>query len=670
MLYRLQIESGTPREHELKLDKSSYRVGRSADADIVIANKNVSGLHFTLSFKGDTAWISDLGSTNGTAVNGKKVRKAELQDGDVISIADVNIVFHAESAVGKETYKTALYVLPGISTDSKAEALVNALRKGGALSLYDADLIGAELALHRRNSYYIEALYSLLQKVLVITDREAMLALLLKEITTLLGLEIGGIFLVEENCFFILEDGALVSENGDTVVSTSVLRTVIDSKRPVVLEHIDSDENACGFSSLMRFNIKSLLCFPVQNREQAVIGVFYCVSKKLGQLRLLENDQRFLNACSTFIALVMENLHLIEGEKARAYERAVAVEERKFTPIIKRLRQEKENLSLKLDVSMSPSRFFGLGEESNAAIGSFVEKAARTALPALITGETGVGKSLLAREIHEAAHRSGPFITIDCTTIPVDLLESELFGHEKGAFTGAHAKKNGKVQAAQDGTLFIDEIGDLSPLLQGKLLRFIQSGEFEPLGGSKTLHSNGAVITATNRDLKSEVAQKKFREDLFYRLNVLHLELPPLRARRELILPLATHFLRTYAQKLNPGVSGFTDDARARLCAHTWPGNIRELENTVMRGLANAAGEFIGADDISLEGFSSAGSDGGDSENTRLDDSLDLKAARERIDRILIVKALENTGRNVSQAAKLLNLSRNSLMDLIKKYGL
>jgi len=669
MVYRLRIEAGTPHERELTLDKPSYRLGRSKEAEIVVSNKNVSGLHFSLSLLGDSVQVCDLDSTNGTAVNGKPIKKTLLHDGDVISIADTKFIFH-ESAANDAMQKTALYPLFGDSCVSKAETLLVALRQRGVLSAADGDTIAADIALQERNSRLIETLYTLLRKALPITDREEILALLLKELTTLLGLEIGGIFLIEEDRFFILENGVLVSENGDTVVSKSVVQTVIDSKKPIVIENIGSKGDVTGFTSLLRFNIKSLLCFPVLDREQKVLGVFYCVSKKLGQLRLLENDHRFLNVCSTFIALVMENLQLIEREKEHAYERATAVEERKFFPIIKRLKQEKENLSLKLGNAFPETRFFGLDEETGADIRAFIGKTARTGLPALITGETGVGKSLLAREIHLAAKRSGPFVTIDCTTIPADLLESELFGHEKGAFTGAHAKKAGRIHAAQGGTLFIDEIGDLSPALQGKLLRFIQSGEYEPLGGSETLHSDSAVIAATNKDLKNEVAQKKFREDLFYRLNVLNFELPPLRARPRLIMPLALHFLRMYAPRLNPRVSGFTDEARACILAYAWPGNIRELENTVMRGLANASNALIGADDCALDRSSPLESDGGSPESAGTHDSLDVKAARERIDKILIVKALDRTGRNVSQAAKLLNLSRNSLMDLVKKYGL
>jgi two-component system, NtrC family, response regulator HydG len=670
MLYRLTINPGTTGEREVRLDKTVYRVGRSSEADIVVANRNMSGLHFSLLLNGTEAEIIDLDSTNGTAVNGRKIKSAMLHGGDVISIGDIRMIFSEAAPVENPPSKTVFYPVPGDSRGSEAESLLAVLRERGAIDEQDAESIGAELKLSRRTGVLLEALYELLRKTLPITSREKIISLILEEINTLLNLEIAGIYLVDEERFFILEKGTLVSEGAESVVSASVLRKVLNSKCPVVVDHLGSDAAGSGFKSLLRFNIRSCLCFPILNREREPLGAFYCVSRKLAQLKLLENDRQFLDICSNFIALALENIRLIEAEKEYAYKNGTIEEQRKFSPIINRLRQVKENLSLKLDSSFQGMRFFGLDDGANSDIREFIAKAARaTGLPVLITGETGVGKSIVAREIHESAKLGGAFVVIDCTTIPSELLESELFGHEKGAFTGAHAKRPGKVNAAQRGTLFIDEIGDLTPPLQGKLLRFIQSGEYEPLGGTETLRSDAKLIAATNKDLKNEVAQKKFREDLFYRLNILHCELPPLRARRELIAPLASHFLALYAPRLNPSVKGFTENARALMHAHAWPGNIRELENAVMRALVNAPGDRIDGDHLALERHSTSVDDA-DAHNPTNGDSLDLKMARERIDRILITRALSVTGRNVSQAAKLLNLSRNSLMDLLKKYEL
>jgi transcriptional regulator with GAF, ATPase, and Fis domain len=669
MLYRLLIDAGTEEEREVLLDKPAYRVGRSGDADIVIPNKNISGLHFSLLLNDIIAEIIDLDSTNGTAVNGEKIRTSVLRNGDIISVGGTTIVFtKTKSAIDRGT-ETVFYPVPADRGSSEAEALLDSLRAKGTLVPTDAGLIADEIARCRRDSTLLEALYGLLQKTLPLTRREEILALLLEKINALLNLEIAGIYLVDEQRFFILEKGGLVSEENNSLLSASVLRHVLDSKRSVVLDHIGSEEGETGFKSLVRFNIRSCLCFPILNREGEVLGAFYCVSRKIDQLRVLENDRRFLDLCSAFIALILENIKLIETEKSRAYKTASLEEQRKFSPIISRLRQEREILSLKLGATLSEQRFFGLDDATNLDIKEFIAKAARTGLPALITGETGVGKSVVAREIHAAAHHQGPFVTIDCTTIPPDLLESELFGHERGAFTGAYAKRPGKVRAAQGGTLLIDEIGELTPGLQGKLLRFIQSGEYEPLGGTETLRSDAKLIAATNRDLNSEVAQKRFREDLYFRLNILQFELPPLRSRRALIMPLAAHFLSHYARRLNPDVRGFTESAKALMLSHAWPGNTRELENAVMRALVNTTGDTVDSEHLALERHPTTAGETG-APDPASGESLDLKLARERIDRVLIRKAMETTGRNVSQAAKLLNLSRNSLMDLLKKYVL
>jgi two-component system response regulator AtoC len=668
-MYRLIINAGTPHEKAVTLDKAAYRVGRNRNADIVLSNKNFSGLHFSLLLSSEKAEIVDLDSTNGTMVNGKKITRAVLADNDLITVADTNIRFSAAMPPQLSLMKTALYPLEDNHDNAEEERILTTLRDTGTLSVRNAETITTKMAQYRRDGALFEILYRLLQRTMPLTDREAILALLLEEIITLLNLEIAGIYLVAEEHFFILTNGRLVVENSDAVLSTSVLHRVLDSKCPVVLEQIGSDMNVAGFQSLLRFNIKSCLCFPILNRERNPLGAFYCVSTKTDRLKLLESDRRFLDICSTFIALILENIGLIESEKGRAYKAAALREQAKFSPIINRLQQEKENLSLKLGGAIPVPSFFGLDQSAHAGIHAFVDKAARTGLPVLITGETGTGKSLLAREIHAAAHHRGPFVTIDCTTIPAELLESELFGHEKGAFTGAHAKRPGKVAAAQNGTLFIDEIAELTPGLQAKLLRFIQSGEFEPLGASQTLRSNAKLITATNRDIQNQVALKQFREDLYYRLNILHIDLPPLRMRTPTIIPLAGHFLRQYAPRLNPVVGGFSPNAERVIANHAWPGNVRELENAVMRALVNAAGDRIEPEHLALAQHSIPGVETGAAVVDE-SESLDLKMARERIDRILITRALAATGYNMSQAAKLLNLSRNSLMDLVKKYAL
>jgi two-component system response regulator HydG len=220
----------------------------------------------------------------------------------------------------------------------------------------------------------------------------------------------------------------------------------------------------------------------------------------------------------------------------------------------------------------------------------------------LIQGESGAGKEGVARAIHErSARRNGPFVAVNCAALPEALLESELFGYEKGAFTGAAARKEGRFELADGGTLFLDEVADLSPVTQPKILRVLQEGEFERLGGTRTSRVDVRVVTATNQDLTQMVKEKRFREDLFYRLNVITITVPPLRERREDVRLLAQHFLRIYAAKNNRRLEGFTDEAVRRLEGYSWPGNVRELENVIERGVVLAKGSLMDLTDLSEE---------------------------------------------------------------------
>jgi two-component system response regulator HydG len=230
---------------------------------------------------------------------------------------------------------------------------------------------------------------------------------------------------------------------------------------------------------------------------------------------------------------------------------------------------------------------------------TLVDQVADSSATVLIQGESGTGKELTASAIHERSRRrAGPFVAVNCAALPETLLESELFGYEKGAFTGAVARKEGRFELADGGTLFLDEIADLSPVTQPKILRVLQEGEFERLGGTRTQRVDVRIVAATNRDLAQMVREKRFREDLFYRLNVITINVPPLRDRREDVRLLAQHFLRVYAAKNNRPLEAFTDEALRRLEGYSWPGNVRELENVVERGVVLARGTAVDVRDL------------------------------------------------------------------------
>ena len=250
--------------------------------------------------------------------------------------------------------------------------------------------------------------------------------------------------------------------------------------------------------------------------------------------------------------------------------------------------QQNRELQQRLDVLLQQGIAIGSSPAFRRMM-MLVDQVADSSATVLIQGESGTGKELVAKTIHaRSARRKGPFVAVNCAALPETLLESELFGYEKGAFTGAAGRKEGRFELADGGTLFLDEVADLSPVTQPKILRVLQEGEFERLGGTRTLRVDVRVVAATNQDLAQMVREKRFREDLYYRLNVITINVPPLRERREDIHVLAQHFLRMYAAKNNRKLEGFTDEALRRLEAYAWPGNVRELENVIERGVVLA----------------------------------------------------------------------------------
>ena len=283
----------------------------------------------------------------------------------------------------------------------------------------------------------------------------------------------------------------------------------------------------------------------------------------------------------------------------------------------------------------------------------------------LLQGESGTGKELLARLIHNLSPRSARrIIAVNCGALHENLLESELFGHEKGAFTGAAVRRIGRFEEADGGTLFLDEIGELSQAVQVKLLRFLQEHEFQRLGGNQTLHTDVRVISATNRDLGQRVKEGAFREDLFYRLNVVMMSIPPLRERREDIPPLIDHFLKKYAEENGKEIAGLSSEAQDILLKYDYPGNVRELENIIERAVVIARDAVISIEDLPFREAMEEGPAGGTSEEGLLRGSI------EELEEKLIVDAMEKAGEHQTRAAELLGISERMLRYKLKKYGL
>ena len=289
-----------------------------------------------------------------------------------------------------------------------------------------------------------------------------------------------------------------------------------------------------------------------------------------------------------------------------------------------------------------------------------IERVANTNVSVMLLGASGTGKELLACGLHDASDRAGgAFVAINCAAIPENLLESELFGHEKGAFTGAVKTTEGKIEQAQGGTLFLDEVGDIPLPLQVKLLRFLQERVIERIGSRKSIAVDTRIVCATHQNLEAMIAEGRFREDLFYRLAEIVIKIPSLAERPGDAALLAKAFLTRFAREMNPSVKGFAADALAAIDAWGWPGNVRELENRVKRAVIMADGKLIAAADLDLAEPDEAG-----------ETALNLKSAREAADRRVIRHALARSEGNISQTAKLLGISRPTLYDLLKQYDM
>ncbi|HEY3293946.1 MAG TPA: sigma-54-dependent Fis family transcriptional regulator [bacterium] len=404
-------------------------------------------------------------------------------------------------------------------------------------------------------------------------------------------------------------------------VSSSMLDDVFAKGEPVLTESAIEDPRFSGRSSIILQGIQSAVIMPLSGKG-GVFGAIYLDSRS-DRTRFLKANLGPLSTLAAFSTLAIEN--------ARRYEHA------------RRSHQSGEAGQL---VGSSPAM---------QELFNLIERVAGSDLPALILGESGTGKELAAREIHTRSPRKEkPFLALYCGNVSDQLFESELFGHKKGSFTGATADKQGLVEAAAGGSLFLDEVADIPADLQTKLLRFLQEGEYRAVGDTKVRKADVRIITATNRDLRKEVREGRFRDDLFYRLYILPVTMPPLRARATDVPHLVRHFLDKYAPK-GRGASGISPDALRRLTSYGWPGNVRELENTVARAMVVARGDRIEADDVLLP------------EGMALQDSLDdlsWKGAEKR--HILFV--LNQCGGNKSRTAEVLGISRRYLHYRLKEW--
>lgn len=427
--------------------------------------------------------------------------------------------------------------------------------------------------------------------------------------------------------------------------------------------------------------LHSVLRVAIKFRGEIVGGVEFASrqSRRYGHA-----DLPLANRIASCLALAIAHEHLAEEQKQAAEANARA----------ERLEARVASLTQELEALGGSHRPVGASKKWRDVVTQATQVAA-TEATVLLSGESGTGKEVLSRLIHRASPRAGaPFVALNCAALPEHLLESELFGHEKGAFTGALSARPGRIEQAQGGVLFLDEVGEMSPAVQAKLLRVLQEREFQRLGGTKTLKANVRVVAATNRNLERAMERGEFRNDLYYRLHVFEIQLPPLRERPEDILPLIEHFLQVIGAEVGRPAAGVSREARDRLLGHAWPGNVRELRNALERAVILCEGGLISTEHLpialerSVQRVASVPESGVAPGAAKLNapaeaapgptaapggalfalppGGLDL----EQLERDLVLKALERTGQNKSKAARLLGLTRAQLYSRIEKHGL
>ncbi len=501
------------------------------------------------------------------------------------------------------------------------------------------------------------ALHEIGQALWSIHDVEDLLHLAIERVVTLLNAEDSSVILLDEErreLYFKVSDNAHVGRErrlreirfpADRGIAGEVLREGV----PLVVPNPEQDPRWYrGVDEYTGVKTRSLACVPLRTRAR-IIGVLEAINKRQGLFD--EADVRLLEGFANQLALALENARLIQ-------ELQVAQE---------RLAEENRYLREAMEETLRFETLIGESPKMQEVY-RLVERVLKTTERVLITGESGTGKDLVARILHYQGPRAkGPFIAVNCAAIPEALLEAELFGYEKGAFTGAAQRKPGRFELANGGTLFLDEIAEMSPTLQAKLLRVLQEQHFERVGGTDSITTDARILSATNQDLQRLLAEGRFRRDLFYRLNVYPIHMPALREHKEDIMPLAQYFLKAYSQGLHKGVVSFSREATGMLERYAWPGNVRELENVIKRAVILCQGTVVTAQELPLTLPDPHKGPPWSSEAIKLSEGGIVLA---EVEKEFIRQALERAHQNKSQAAKLLGLSRTQLRTRLKHYGL
>jgi Nif-specific regulatory protein len=628
---RLLVIAGPAKDSTIPLPDGEATLGRDPSNAVALPDASVSRKHCVLRKEEDGRFqIKDLDSRNGTLVNGQPVKEQWLRHGDEIATGDSVFLFLVE----EEDQAAAASRVEFDEGHSTAETTLIQPRE---VVYLQPDRLQRELPAKSQMARNLNALLKISRVVHAIRDLEELQAQLLNLIFDVVPASRGAILLAEGagQEFNYLYARARDPRHPQLVrVSRTIAQQVMKDNVAILGVDVPASGQLRDVESLVASEVRTLLCVPL-TVFQRVIGCIYLDSSN-AEDRFQQDHLQLLTAIAGVSAVALDNARRLQW-------------------------LEQENQRLTTEVRQEQSL---VGESPRIKeIFQFLARVAPTDSTVLIEGESGTGKELVARALHRNSHRaSKPFVAINCAAIPESLLESDLFGHERGAFTGASAQKKGRLEVADGGVVFLDEIGELAWALQVKLLRVLQEREFERVGGTHSIKVDIRLIAATNRDLDEAVRNGNFRQDLYYRLAVVKLTMPPLRERREDIPMLTRHFLQKYAKRCKVKAKPVSREAMAALVSYEWPGNVRELENAVERALVMGASDTVQLEDLPesvLEQASSA--------ETR---DASYHASVKELKKQLILDAIEQTRGNYVEAAGILGLHPNYLHRLIRNLGL
>ncbi|QQS46623.1 MAG: sigma 54-interacting transcriptional regulator [Acidobacteriota bacterium] len=629
MTPKLIVIAGAPEGTTFPLSEAEVTIGRDFDNVICLPDRSVSRHHCIIKKDGDHSRLSDLESRNSTYVNGIPVRQHVLRNGDHIRVGDTLFLYLLEEAGQlSEGIQVRLDETDLIATETML------LRKD---ALVEFETTEDQFTAVSRSTRDLNALLKISLAVNSLHNVESFGRQLLPLIFEVIPASRGAILIIEQDTgeYSLVYGRHRSGGITDPIrVSRTATERVVREGEPILSNDVLQDLMIRDASSLAIDPIQALLVVPIALAGR-VLGVIYLDSPDPG-VRFDEDHLQLMRAIAAVSAVALENIDRMA-------------------------RLESDNRRLQAEIAIEHDM---VGDSPRMQeVYQFIAKVAPTNSTVLIRGESGTGKELAARAIHNNSVRAGkPFVAINCAALTETLLESELFGHEKGAFTGAVATKKGKLEVAEGGTVFLDELGEMDLTLQSKLLRVLQNHEFERVGGTRTIKADIRLIAATNRNLEQAIRDGRFREDLYYRLNVLRLNLPSLRERREDILPLARFFISKYSHQCNRQIRGLTPRALACLQQYDWPGNVREFENAIERAIVLGTTDEIQIDDLPEDLTETISS----SESATRNFYEAVNEAKKR----LIIEAFNLAEGNYTEAAKLLEIHPNHLHRLIRNLGM